>query len=174
MSMRPVLAASVVAVTLLAAIPAQAATVVTDPSDTRGVLDVRRVELRGDKTARWLVKTYDGWGKRRLQDRGFVLVLMDTFATKRFDYYALLRSEGRDLKGSLWRDRKVKNDVRVRSLHTSHPGRKIAGIRVGLKDLRKRQSHYRWQVETLRNGKSCPGVCFDRAPNSGARRRPFS
>jgi hypothetical protein len=152
---------------------ATAATVVRDPAEVRGPLDVRRVELRGQNAGRWLIKTYGGWTRKRIQDRGFFLVFLDTFGTRRFDFYALVRSNGEKLKGSLWRDRKKKPDYRVRFLRTSHPGRKIAGVRVGLAGLRKRQSYYRWQVETLWNGKACPGVCFDRAPSVRALRRPL-
>ena len=71
---------------------------VQDPNDTRGLLDVRRVQVVGTDRPRFTVLTFGRWTTADIYDRGFLLVYLDTFGDERFDYYALLRSVGGSMK----------------------------------------------------------------------------
>src|SRR5712691_1955223 len=83
-----------------------------DPNDTRGLLDIRRVELahRADPP-QWTVVTGPSWTIRRIWDQGFVIVYVDTQGGERPEYYALLRSDGTRMGGRLYRDRATGRDV---------------------------------------------------------------
>ncbi len=108
-------------------------------------------------------------------DEGYGLVYFDTFGTKRFDYYALVRSDGYHLEATLWRDRKRKRDVRVSKLHVARADRRSFTVTVPLRKMkipRSRRS-YRWYVETIAvDDGACPRSCLDRAPNRGAVAEP--
>ncbi|MDQ3963832.1 MAG: hypothetical protein M3277_07980, partial [Actinomycetota bacterium] len=82
--------------------------VVQDMNDTKGLLDVRRAEVAGAKRPRFKVTTFERWRVAEIFDYGFMLVQLDTISTPRFDYYALVRSDGSRLRASLWRDRTSK------------------------------------------------------------------
>ncbi len=144
-----------------------------DPPDTRGPLDIRRVELRGTKEARFKVATGTRWTSRRIQDRGYFLVHLDTFGTPRFDLFALVRSPGRGLEGSLWRSRRGHDPRRLRSIPARHSGPRTAAVLVPLRSVALRRSHFRWRVQTLWSGWPCDRTCFDRAPGRGGVRRPL-
>lgn len=147
---------------------------VADSNDTKGRLDVRRAErTRGTKYPKFDVKTYETWTKRRIRDRGYFLIYLDTFGDAHFNYYALVSSDGKAMRASLYRNRKKKSDYRIKSLNSSHPNRRTARVVVPLKKLATRSTYFRWRVLTLWNGKGCTSVCFDRAPNKGAVRDPF-
>ena len=90
---------------------------VEDPNDTRGLLDVRRVWFEPEAAPpRWTVVTFSPWTEELTRDRGYVFVYLDTMGDERFDFYALIRSNGRRLSGSLWRDPKKGSDVRISAL----------------------------------------------------------
>lgn len=140
-----------------------------DPNDTRGPLDVRRVVAGRDlKRPRWKIVTFDPWRARQIFDRGYVLVFFDTFADKRYDYYALVRSVGPRLRGSLWRDRKVKSDVFKTALRVRRANRRSVTVRVPLGRMKfpETRVYYYWHVQTLMTNRRCPNVCFDRAPDT--------
>lgn len=145
----------------------------TDPPDTRGRLDIRRVEVRGRKDARFEISTGAGWTARRLQDRGYVLVHLDTFGTPHFDHFALIRSAGRTLEGSLWRDPRKHDPRLIRLVRAGHPNRRTASVLVPLRAVPLRRSHFRWQVQSLWSGWPCDRTCFDRAPGRGGALRPL-
>lgn len=145
----------------------------TDPRDTRGPLDIRRVELRGTKEARFRVATEARWTARRLQDRGYLLVHLDTLGTPRFDHFALVRSPGRGVEGSLWRARRGHDPRLLRSIPARHTGARTAAVVVPLRSVALRRSHFRWRAQTLWSGWPCDRTCFDRAPGRGGVRRPL-
>ena len=140
--------------------------VVRDPNDTRGALDVRRVEMVSG--TRWKVTTWRGWKTSALWDRGHVLIYLDTFGGARSDYYVLVGSNGMKMTAVLYRDRDSGKDRRIRSVRVRHPSKKVATVTVPLRKLARRESGvYEWYVLSLFSSKDCRRVCFDRAPNSG-------
>lgn len=142
---------------------------IPDSRDTNGALDVRAVAVLGDRTVTWKVVTWTRWSTRSIRDRGFVLVYLDTFGDSRADYYALVRSTGARLEGSLWRDREARPDVRLGWLRVRRPGPASLEVVVSLSRLNMSPDRveYGWRVQTLLSGARCPRVCFDHAPNAG-------
>ena len=164
------LAAALVA---LSSLPALALQVRRDARDTRGPLDVRVVEVRHRRAPVWRTRTYSRWSKDRVEDRGFVLVYLDTYGDRHFDYYALVRSTGSAMDADLYRNRSRKRDYALSDLRAGHPNRKTARVTVPLTKVRKSGRTYRWRVQTLWTGRRCRRVCFDRAPADGGVTRRY-
>ena len=140
-----------------------------DSNDTKGRLDVRKVEVAGTKRVRYKVFTFHRWNPNEIRDRGFVIVFFDTFGNNRFDYFALVRSNGNGMNGSLWRDRSRKRDYKVGNLKTWRPGAQSVGVRVPIGKMKwpASRDHYTWRVQTLFSGGECRSVCFDVVPDNG-------
>ena len=149
-----------------------------DPNDTRGPLDVRRIDVVRRRTPRFEIITWRGWTAKEIWDRGFGLVRLDTFGSSRFDYYALIRSTGSRLKGDVFRDRQSRPDRRLFSVRTTKASRRSFRVRIPLERLRMPRSRavYRWEVQTLFVGGRCRNTCFDFVPNQGSvrERNPFA
>ncbi len=142
-----------------------------DGNDTRGSLDVRKVKSFGaTKKPGWRIITDERWIVRRMQDRGFALVNLDTFGDPRLDYYALIGSNGSRMKGTLWRDRISKRDRRVSTLAVWRADRRSVSVRIPLRKVKRgpKRLEYRWYIKTLYTSNNCRQVCIDRAPNRGA------
>lgn len=154
--------------------PAQAAPDLRDPNDTRGPLDVRSVDRVGGSRPIFKIVTASRWRARRLFERGFLLVHVDTFGTRRADYYALVSSNGRRMLGTLVRDRRrAQNDTRVGSLPVWRRNGRSASVRLPLARLffGNRRLFYRWHVRTIMIKRRCwKSVCIDRGPDGGALR----
>lgn len=140
-----------------------------DGRDTRGPLDVRRIRMSGTERPRYQVITYPRWSAGRIFDRGYGLVYFDTFGDGRFDYYALIRSNGYGLKGLLFRDFRKEKDVRVAKLRVWRPNQRSFVVRVPLRKMKisENRTFYSWYVQTLLIGNRCRRVCFDRVPDDG-------
>ena len=147
---------------------------VRDPDDTRGLLDVRLAEVSGTRNEpRWSVSTFATWSVKDVWDTGFVLVRIDTFGTSRADYYAMVRSNGRDLVAHLFRDFERRRDHRLRALQVTRADRRNVTITIDLRRLKRRNSRvYRWFVQTLFSSDNCRDICIDRAPDRGAVSEP--
>ena len=145
-----------------------------DRDDARGPLDIRRVEVAGTAaTPRWMVTTYGAWSAKRIWDRGFVLVELDTFGSKRVDYYVLVRSTGSRLSGALFRDRASKPDRKITAVRVTRRNRRTVAASAPLRRMRRRSGGvYSWFVLSLFNSRDCSQVCFDRAPERGAVTEP--
>ncbi|MGH2806100.1 MAG: hypothetical protein ACRDKT_02370 [Actinomycetota bacterium] len=146
----------------------------TDPDDTKGLLDIRRVTVAGSRRApTWTIATGARWTAEQMWDTGFLVVKIDTFGTRRADYYAIVNSDGRKFHGSLYRDRKKKPDRRLRGVRVDRADRRSLTIRIGLRELRRRESRiYRWYATTLFASDNCRSTCIDRAPDQGAISEP--
>jgi len=165
------LAAAAVAVPLIAS--ARHVDVV-DPADTRGALDISRVKVQGTEKPRWHIVTFDRWTAKQIWDKGFALVYFDAFGDDRFDHYALVRSVGDRMRGTLYRDRVKKRDYTVGRLEVWRPNRRTVVVKVPLEKLRigSHRLFYRWYSQTLMTNTNCRRVCFDRAPDQGAIEEP--
>ncbi len=145
-----------------------------DPNDVKGLLDVRRVWF--DPNAgppRWTVLTFGEWMPSQIPDRGFVFVYLDTAGDERGDYFVLVRSDGRALSGSLWRDPKHGPNVRVRSITVTRGSRSSVAVQIPVGSiLGAFRSSYRWWVVTTFTGRVCRATCVDRVPDSGAYEQP--
>jgi hypothetical protein len=141
---------------------------VADGNDVRGLLDIKRVEMVGVRKPSFKVNTYGWWTTREVFERGFVLVFFDVRGTERSDYYALARSTGSRVVGTLHRDRPYKPDYRVSWLNAWRVGNRSISIKVPLRKMNFGSARvvYRWYAETLFTGNRCRRVCFDFAPNN--------
>ena len=141
---------------------------VRDADDTSGVFDISRAEMARGRTNKWKITTFQKWSTVEVWDRGFFLVYIDTFGTDRPDYYALVRSNGREMLGTLYRDREQKNDYKVRDLSVRHRKQDVIRVEISFRGLTRRASRlYRWYAESLWSGSECRRFCFDRAPDRG-------
>ncbi|HEY7873871.1 MAG TPA: hypothetical protein VIG64_01995 [Actinomycetota bacterium] len=146
-----------------------------DGNDTRGVLDVRRVDVKGTRSKpKWRVATSARWDARTIWDKGYALVYFDVLGNEHFDHYALVGSNGFGLEGSLWRDRRQKPDARIGALHVARSDRRSFTVRVPLRrlDIPRARLTYRWYVQTILVNGRCPRSCLDRVPNDGAVTEP--
>lgn len=143
---------------------------VSDADDTRGRLDVRRARVNDGRPPTWTVVTYPRWSVERIWDAGYFMVRLDTFGKRRFDYYALVRSDGYGMQGSLWRDRANKPDRQISTLKAWHPKPRVLKLRIPLNKMYfgEQRVQYRWRVETLYLTPRCPRTCLDNAPDRGA------
>lgn len=143
--------------------------VVQDMNDTSGLLDVRRVEVGGTKRPRFKVTTFERWRIVEIFDYGFTLVHLDTISGPRFDYYALVRSDGTSLRASLWRDRVTKRDYRIAKLSVWRLDRSNLVVRVPLRLVKvgEQRASYGWMTETIFTSDDCRRTCLDFAPDEG-------
>jgi hypothetical protein len=161
------LVAVVAGVSLFPLFASGAAPDVTDPNDSRGLLDVRSANATRPPRPRFRIETYQRWTVKRVQDHGYALVYLDTIPGKRFDYYVLARSNGHRMVGTLYRDRRRKSDRRMGAVRVRRPTPK--GVAMSLRMARlhwpKSRDHYRWYAQTVFTSNRCPQVCFDVAPD---------
>ncbi len=141
-----------------------------DPEDTRGLLDVQRIDSMGAKNRpKWEIRTYDRWRAVEIWDVGWGIVHLDTYGDEHFDYYALVSSSGSRLKGALYEDRQGKDDRRIGAVKVDKPDRRSMLVVVDLNDLRRRgNDSWRWYVRTLFTSGRCQEVCIDRAPDANS------
>ena len=142
---------------------------VTDGNDAKGPFDVARVRVIAGRKPRYDVVMFPEWKVARVWDRSFALIYFDTFGGEAPDYYVLLRSDGREMRGLLYRDKLRKKDRLLSGARTWKPGRRGIAVRVPLGRMRfpEQRLVYHWWVLTLHTGARCKKVCFDRAPNTG-------
>jgi hypothetical protein len=140
---------------------------VSDPNDSRSLLDVRSANATRPPRPRFRIETYQRWTVERLHDRGYALVYLDTIPGRRFDYYVLARSNGHRMVGTLYRDRKRKNDYKMGAVRVRRPSPKAVAmsLRMGRLDWPQSRDQYRWYAQTVFTSDRCPQVCFDVAPN---------
>jgi hypothetical protein len=145
-----------------------------DPNDTRGLLDIKRVDVAFTRQPRFQVITWRRWTAKQIWDKGFGLVWLDTFGKGRYDYYALVRSNGSGLVGEMFRDRQGRRDRRLFFVRAWKASRNSFSVRLRLSRLRMPASRrvYRWKVQTLFVGSRCRRTCFDFVPNQRAIREP--
>jgi len=138
---------------------------VRDDNDVKGRLDLRKVSIYGRPRV-WNIQTYDGWSSRSIWDRGYLLVHLDTLGGERFDYYALVSSDGRGMEGVLFLDRAKKSDYRVTKLAAWRSSRRGVKMRIPLHKTRigEGRDFFRWQIRTLFTGRGCRRSCIDFAP----------
>ncbi len=142
----------------------------TDANDTRGVLDVAAVFHRHDAVPpSWEIVTFARWTPGSIWDAGYLLVWIDTLGDEDPDYYALVRSTGRGVAGSLWRDRRRK-DAFVARLRTNRANQRSVRVAVPFRKMEvgDHRTIYRWSVQTILTGGPCSRPCFDLVPDGGA------
>jgi RTX calcium-binding nonapeptide repeat (4 copies) len=144
-----------------------------DPDDTQGPLDIGRVRMGlKSRPPTWTILTRRTWSLKELWDDGYFLVHLDTKGGPSSDFYALVRSTGRKIAGTLHR---AHDDHRLRNVPTGRAGPRGVRVRVPIGDVPSGNSRdfFRWSVTTLYTGESCARVCFDSAPRGGSLPHPL-
>ena len=140
-----------------------------DKRDVRGALDIRGAHVSEDRKPQWTTFTYEKWRARKVFDRGYVVIQFDTVGDPHFDYFALIRSDGYRLHGTLNRDYKKRDDEHVVGLAVWRPGRGSVKVKIPLGRMRRSSDRfYRWKVRSLWTGPHCKAVCIDKVPDEGA------
>ena len=105
-----------------------------------------------------------------------MFVYLDTIGDERFDFYALILSNGRRLSGSLWRDPKRGPDVRIigSGRDATTPTLSVAvRIPLGLLDIGAFRTVYRWIGGHDVHRAVCRATCIDRVPDEGTFEQPI-
>lgn len=156
-------------------IPIAAQAQIQDPRDGK-VLDVQTVSTAPDPTAfRFTVTTWSRWTARRVHDRAFFVIYLDTLEQPGYEYYLLLRSNGRRIGGGIFRVNAGRRSPKVgRVLVTRRGPRTVeAAIRRRQLSIAPARADYGWYVQTILTSRKCRRVCFDRAPDAGEVREPL-
>ena len=150
---------------------------VNDPNDTRGLLDVRSVSFDPDTVPpQWTVVTFSRWIPAHTEDRAFAFVYLDTKKGAGPDYYVLIRSTGRTLEGSLWRDVDKAGDVRLGPVAVSKRSDDqgvTVEVPLGRLQFGAVRTFYRWWIVTTFTGRVCRITCVDRVPDQDVVEQPL-
>lgn len=170
----PFAVAALVAALAASTVALAAPNVVEDRNDTKGVLDLRVVRFRhpAGEPPSWKLVTFTGWSPRKVWDRGYLYVMLDTIGDTPPDFAAQIRSDGRRMWGILYKLGKGPQgrDVVVSALTVRKGNPRSVIVKVPLKrlDFGPARTSYRWWAVTTLSGDTCPSVCVDRAPNEGS------
>lgn len=166
---------SLAAVVMLVPLTSMASHVdLRDANDTRGPLDIRLVTMGSGDAPRWTVTTWGSWRAVDVWDAGFIVIKLDTFGDSHHDYYALVRSAGARMVGTLHRDHVRRDDRRIRSLQVSRPNRSSVRFALPYRAMRFSEPRtFRWVADTMWTSRRCgEATCLDRAPDEGAVEEP--
>lgn len=146
-----------------------------DPNDTSGRLDLRAVRFDHEGPPRWTFVTFGRWTLAQIWDHGYLLVELDTRGDEAIDHLALVRSDGRHLRATLYRIRSDGRQAEIGTLPTDKAGARSAWVSVALRKLsigRSRTSYF-WAALSSYTGDACPRTCFDRAPDAEMVEQPL-
>jgi hypothetical protein len=113
--------------------------------------------------------TFERWTTTDIWDRGYVVVELDTKGDEAIDHLAVVRSDGRDLEGILYRIRRDGGQVAIGVVGADRDGARGAAVSVALRKLTigSGRTSYRWVVLTMFTGPGCPRTCVDLVPDEG-------
>ena len=142
-----------------------------DAKDTRGLLDVARVDAALSADPRvWRVSLRRRTSSYRLWDEGYVVVSFDTEGGDGFELHAVVRWTRSRVGGLLIPEgqRRATGKLRAR-----RAGRRGVVVRVPLSRLalHPERPYYRWSVRTIFTGAGCR-PCFDAVPDAGGYPQP--
>jgi hypothetical protein len=140
-----------------------------DPADAGLPLDVKEVDSLADgDRLRFSIVTWHRWRPRALHDRAFIVLLLYTRPGGGPDFSALVRSNGRHLRGVLLRGRGGGRERRVGSFPVWRNDLQSVSLRLPREKLDLQPgAGYSWHVQTIMTSLRCKRVCFDRVPDQG-------
>lgn len=146
-----------------------------DPNDVAGPLDLSGVTFDHSSAPRWRLLSFSRWTIRGIWDRGYLIVQLDTRGDERVDLVALVRSDGRELVGDLFRLRRSGREVRVGRLRVEKRGPRAAWVSVPLVKLSlgPNRTSYFWSVLSSFTGRGCSRTCLDAVPDEGLVEQPL-
>jgi hypothetical protein len=140
-----------------------------DANDTAGLLDLREVALDHHPSPRWTFQTFARWSIDRIWDHGYFVVQLDTKGDEDPDVLLIVRSDGRDVTGSLVEIRRDGRQVERSSLEVGRPNGRSVSVRVLLREvgIGRGRTAYFWSALSVFTGSACPRTCVDRVPDEG-------
>lgn len=164
------LAVAIAAVAILAGAGGARHTDTTDPNDVDGRFDLREVQLdHHPGQLAWRFRTFGPWSLDDAWDRGFFVIELDTRGDKSIDERILVRSDGRQLIGSLVTIRSDGTERVRASLDAAKEGSRSAVVSISLRRLtigRSRET-FTWYAYSISTSTGCRQVCVDRLPDDG-------
>lgn len=139
-----------------------------DPNDATGIMDVKRIGTSfAAASSSWKFFTHGHWSRKKMWDRGFGIVSLDTKGDLSAEYLIVIRvrSNGRGMTAFL---RRLSTGKRW-SLDAWRPGWKSIAVRLPMRRLSfgAGRTYYRWWGQTLYSHSWCKrAVCFDLTPGS--------
>ena len=168
--------AAVVGALLWLAVPALAHhTDQADANDTSGPLDLESVSFDHEGTPTWRFVTFANWTIRRMWDRGYLTVQLDTKGDAAVDYIVVVRSVGTKLQANLFRVRSNGHEVRIDRLRTRKAGSSAAWVSMSLAKVvvGATRTSYFWSAMSSFTGPGCRQTCFDTVPDEGLVEQPL-
>jgi hypothetical protein len=171
--------AAVLAVFLVVATAIAKRSSLEDGNDTKGVLDIDVVHYDKvpDEPQSWTIVTIAPWRIGQLWDAGYVTIWFDTEGDLPADRYALIRSTGQRLEGTMMRVARQPGarDQPVGALHVWRKTNDGVSVRIPvvLLAVGPYRDSYRWWVVSSLTTAKCPATCLDRVPNDGAVDQPL-
>jgi hypothetical protein len=142
-----------------------------DPRDAPPPLDLKEVDTTVvGARLQFSIVTWTPWRAPAIHDRAFLVVRLYSQPGGGADYSALVRSNGRHLRGILLRDRAGRRERRVGSFRVWRSDRQSVSFRLPLRRLALSQpgAVFSWHAQAILTSERCKRVCFDRAPDQGA------
>lgn len=139
----------------------------SDPRDTRGRLDLRRIRGPvGGSRLTWTLKTRSRWTPRSVWDKGYLVVWIDARGGPEPDHLAVIRAKRKGLIGRLFRINATGRERQIGTVKASKRGKRGAAVRVALHKVNVGDARfsYRWSAQTMFTGRRCARVCLDSAP----------
>ena len=168
---RRIVAVAVAAIVILPALVAVAVSHSNqvDGNDTDGLLDLREVAFDHHPAPRWTFETFARWSVDRIWDHGYFLVQLDTRGDEDPDVLLIVRSDGRDVTGSLVELRRDGRQVERSALEVRRPSGRSVSVAVLLRKLGigRGRTAYSWSALSIFTGSACPRTCVDRVPDEG-------
>ncbi len=147
-----------------------------DPNDSASRLDVANVRMDDDQPlVRWRIATFGRWTASDIWDRGYLMVQLETKGDARVDHLAIVRSDGRRLRGTLNRVRNDGRLVEIGGIQVDKEGERAVSLWFALSRLSigSHRTSYFWSVLTSYSSDRCPQTCFDAVPNAGMIEQPL-
>lgn len=142
----------------------------TDPNDTDGLLDLEEVRFQHEtQPYAWVFRTFAEWTAKKIWDRGYFVVQLDTLGSAEADFVVILRSTGKEMKGELFRIRSNGSDKHLRSLDGWRAGSRGAGVAVHERFLTfgPHRTSFFWWAASLYTSERCRSTCIDAVPDEG-------
>jgi hypothetical protein len=147
-----------------------------DRHDTGGKLDLAEVVFDHVGAPTWRMSTFHTWTVRSIWDLGTFVVQLDTRGDAAADFVAVVRSDGRRLRASLFRLRRDGREIEMTTLPTAKTGSRVVTVTVPLRRLSigANRTSYFWSVlSSFTGGLLCTRSCLDAIPDHGMIEQPL-
>ena len=117
------------------------------------------------------IRTFARWSVAFARDKGDFVVSLDTRGDPAPEYEALVRSDGRRMRGLLFRDG-AKYPFRALTVRRSSSRSVLVDVPLRAVSFGPARTSLRWSVVSVWNEGPCAGGCIDRVPDAGSPPEP--